>query len=89
MMNPRLMGQHVMGNQNSPFQRIPPHMQNMMQRQGQINMQGGNAPYPRRSGHHLRGNINNSGRGGGNMNRYSNRGHMLLGPPPSAPPVQS
>lgn len=90
MMNPRLMGQHVMGNQNSPFQRVPSHMQNMMQRQGHVNMPGGNVPYPRRPGHHLRGNLNNSGRGGGgggNMNRYPNRGHMPPGPPPSAPPV--
>ena len=86
MMNPRLMGQFVMGNQNQPFQRAP-HMQNMMQRHGHVNIQG-NAPYPRRPGNYMRGNINNSGRGGGNMNRHPNRGHMLPGLPLSAPPVQ-
>ena len=61
-----------------------------MQRQGHLNMQGGNAPYQRRPGNYMRGNLNNSGRGGGggNMNRYPNRGHMHPGPPPSAPPVQ-
>lgn len=64
-------------------------MQNMMQRHGHVNMQGGNAPFPRRPGNFMRGNLNNSGRGGGgggNMNRY-HRGHMHPGPPPSAPPV--
>ena len=60
-------------------------MQNMMQRHGHVNMQGGNAPYLSRHGNYMRGNINNSDRGGGNMNRYPNSGHMLHGPFPPPP----
>ena len=62
-------------------------MQNMMPRHPHVNMQGGNAPYPRRPGNHMRGNYNSSGRGGGNMNRYPNRGNILPGLPTSGPPV--